>query len=215
MIVWKLCAFFAWPWFDHDFCRIRAAFLFRKKLCVSGGKKTWRIHFVLVVVVVAAVVVWPVDRWFTYSKKTSSTMNVTLQMIHLFIDDSPIPKKITKTTVMAQLWVFMRGFLMAITCSNPAGPRCHPPRPLCPPGRPGLWPHDIAWSEYKAPPVRCAAAAGTFSGINGGVVVCFFSATYEGFGVVDCFLSVFIVDGEFEWDMTVEFWLYSFFSAIY
>jgi hypothetical protein len=37
-------------------------------------------------------------------KKTSSTMNVTLQMIHLFIDDSPIPKKITKTTVMAQLW---------------------------------------------------------------------------------------------------------------
>mmetsp|Transcript_85396 Transcript_85396/g.135367 ORF Transcript_85396/g.135367 Transcript_85396/m.135367 type:complete len:148 (-) Transcript_85396:89-532(-) len=26
--------------------------------------------------------------------------------------------------------------------------------PLCPPGRPGLWPHDIAWSEYKAPPVR-------------------------------------------------------------
>ena len=94
---------------------------------------------------------------------------------------------------------------MAITCSNPAGPCCHPPRPLCPPGRPGLWPHDIAWSEYKAPPVRCAAAAGTFSGINGGVVVCFFSATYEGFGVVDCFLSVFIVDGEFEWDMTVEF----------
>jgi len=87
------------------------------------------------------------------------------------IDDSPIPKKNTKTTVMAQLWVFIRGFLMAITCSNPAGPRCYPPRPLCPPGRPGLWPHDIAWSEYKAPPVRCAAAAGTFSGINGGVVV--------------------------------------------
>ena len=34
-------------------------------------------------------------------------------------------------------------------------PKTRSLRPLCPPGRPsGLWPHEIAWSEYKAPSVR-------------------------------------------------------------